>query len=84
LNAPTTNDRPLIFDLIGANIIARVLAAMAQDLAAALVAGGVLIASGIIDEREAEVVLAFAAAGLAPRERHQEGDWVALVYAKER
>ncbi len=87
---PTTDDTNLYktqhttFDLIVANIIARVLAALAQDLAAALVSDGVLIASGIIDEREGEVVEAFAAAGLVPRERHQEGDWVALVYAKER
>jgi ribosomal protein L11 methyltransferase len=41
-----------------------------------------LIASGIIDEREGEVVGAFAAAGLTPVERRQEGDWVALVYTK--
>jgi ribosomal protein L11 methyltransferase len=70
------------FDLIVANIIARVLAALAEDLKAALVPGGVLISSGIIIDREHEVVEAFAAAGLEPRERHQEGDWVALVYTK--
>ncbi len=78
----TTDQGPRTFDLIVANIIARVLAVLAQDLAAALAPGGVLIASGIIDEREEEVALAFAAAGLVPRERHQEGDWVALVYAR--
>ncbi|MBK9710258.1 MAG: 50S ribosomal protein L11 methyltransferase [Kouleothrix sp.] len=70
------------FDLIVANIIARVLAALAQDLAAALRPAGVLIASGIIAEREAEVAEAFAAAGLDPVERRQEGDWVALVYRR--
>jgi ribosomal protein L11 methyltransferase len=70
------------FDLIAANIIARVLAALAQDMASALKPGGTLIASGIIAEREAEVVEAFAAAGLVPIERRQEGDWVALVYGK--
>jgi ribosomal protein L11 methyltransferase len=68
------------FDLIVANIIARVLAALAVDMAGALVPGGMLVASGIIAEREAEVVEAFAAAGLTPVERRQEGDWVALVY----
>jgi ribosomal protein L11 methyltransferase len=71
------------FDLIVANIIARVLAVLAEDMAGALASGGMLIASGIIDEREAEVVEAFAAASLAPVERRQEGDWVALVYRKD-
>lgn len=89
---PTTGDRPegqrsvvngqWSFDLIVANIIARVLATLAVDMAAALAPGGLLIASGIIDEREDEVVTAFAAAGLEPVERRQEGDWVALVYTK--
>jgi ribosomal protein L11 methyltransferase len=68
------------FDLIVANIIARVLATLAADLAGALAPGGTLIASGIIAEREDEVVAAFVAAGLAPVERRQEGDWVALIY----
>jgi ribosomal protein L11 methyltransferase len=72
--------RPATCDLIVANIIARVLAALAVDMAGALVPGGMLIASGIIAEREAEVVEAFAAAGLTPIERRQDGDWVALVY----
>jgi ribosomal protein L11 methyltransferase len=70
------------FDLIAANIIARVLAALAGDMAGALKGGGTLIASGIIADREHEVVAAFTAAGLVPVERRQEGDWVALVYRK--
>ena len=70
------------FDLIVANIIARVLAALAADMAGALRPGGVLISSGIIAEREPDVAEAFAAAGLAQLERRQEGDWVALVHRK--
>jgi ribosomal protein L11 methyltransferase len=70
------------FDLIVANIIARVLSALATDMADALTANGMLIASGIIADREHEVVAAFAQAGLKPLERRQEGDWVALVYRK--
>ena len=69
-------------DLIVANIIARVLAALAHDMAAVLKTDGVLIASGIIAEREREVAEAFAAAGLAPLERKQQDDWVALVYRR--
>ena len=56
----------------------------AADMAGALTSGGRLIASGIIADREHEVVAAFTAAGLLPLERSQEGDWVALVYQKER
>jgi ribosomal protein L11 methyltransferase len=72
------------FDVIVANIIARVLTALAADLAGALTADGTLIASGIIAEREHEVVAAFTATGLMPLERRQAGDWVALVYRKAR
>jgi ribosomal protein L11 methyltransferase len=95
---PTTDDRPPTtddsdnqssvvggrssFDLIVANIIARVLSALAADMAGALRSNGTLIASGIIADREYEVVAAFAEAGLVPLERSQEGDWVALVYRK--
>ena len=73
---------PEMYDLIVANIIARVLSAMAMDMAAALQPGGVLISSGIIADREDEVALAYAAAGLERIERHQEGDWVALVHTR--
>jgi ribosomal protein L11 methyltransferase len=79
-HAPT-ND-PQRFELIVANLIAKVLVILAADLAAALVPGGILISSGIIDTREADVVAAFTAAGLRPVERHQEGEWIALVHTR--
>ncbi len=75
-------DSPLQFDLIVANIIARVLATVAPDFVAALRPGGVLISSGIITDREPEVVAAYAAAGLDPIARRQEGDWIAIVHRK--
>ena len=78
----TTDNGLQTFNVIVANIIARVLSALAADMAGALTADGTLIASGIIADREHEVVAAFALAGLMPLERHQEGDWVALVYRK--
>ncbi len=68
------------FDLIAANLIARVLVTLAADLAAALEPEGVLISSGIIDTREAEVHAAFTAVGLRLLERHVEGEWIALVH----
>ncbi|WP_322821552.1 50S ribosomal protein L11 methyltransferase [Chloroflexus sp.] len=70
------------FDLIAANLIAKVLVLLAPDLATALKPGGLLISSGIIDVKEAEVVAAFAAVGLQPIERHVEGEWVALVHRR--
>jgi len=68
------------FDLIAANLIAKVLVILAGDLAAVLVPGGTLVSSGIIDSREAEVAAAFEAVGLRQLERHLEGEWVALVH----
>lgn len=69
-----------MFDLIVANLIARALVVLAQDLALALKPDGILISSGIILERETEVVQALTAAGLDMTERCEEGEWVALVY----
>ncbi len=68
-----------MFDLIAANLIARALVVLAQDLALALKPDGILISSGIILERENEVVQALTTAGLDITERYQEGEWVALV-----
>jgi ribosomal protein L11 methyltransferase len=70
------------FDLIVANIIAKVHVALAQDYVDALKPAGTLIVSGIIVEKEPDVVQAFAGAGLVPLERRQEGDWIALVYRR--
>lgn len=70
------------FDLILGNLIAKVLVIVSNDLSGALKPGGVMITSGIIVYREDEVQLALAAAGLRLLERHQEGEWVALVHTK--
>lgn len=70
------------YDVVVANIIARVIAALAPDLGAALRPGGTLIASGIIAEREPEVLAAFASAGLRVAARRQDGDWLALVASR--
>lgn len=67
--------------MIVANIIASVLIDFATDFAALLAPNGTLISSGIIQDREDEVALAYAAAGLHLRERHREGEWIALVHA---
>lgn len=68
------------FDLIVANILANVHVLIAPDLQRALRRSGLLITSGIIADRAAEVEQAFEAVGLTRLERLQEGDWVAFVH----
>jgi ribosomal protein L11 methyltransferase len=72
----------LPYDLIIANIIARILIFLAPAMAQALAPGGSLIASGIISEKVEGVIVAFEVAGLKIVEQRNEGDWVAL-YARK-
>lgn len=66
------------FDLVLANLIAGLLVELAANLAAELVPGGTLIASGIFIDREPEVRRALEGAGLEIVGRGHETDWVAL------
>ncbi len=67
-------------DLIVANILADVHVLLARYLQRILKPRGLLLTSGIIANREADVERAFLVAGLQPVERLSEGDWVALVH----
>lgn len=71
-------DVPRRFDVILANIIARVIVELSSELAGALEPGGILVASGIIDDRAEEVATALSAAGLSVEERSR-GDWRAMI-----
>jgi ribosomal protein L11 methyltransferase len=66
------------FDVVLANLIASLLIGLAGGLLEDLRPGGTLVASGIFENREAEVVAAFRARGLEISNRWTEGDWVAL------
>jgi ribosomal protein L11 methyltransferase len=66
------------YDIVLANLIASVLIALAGPLHDELQPGGTLLASGIFNDREAEVRAAFDAAGLDVTGRSVEGEWVAL------
>ena len=66
------------FEVVVANLIASVLVPLAGPLHDELRPGGVLVASGIFIDREAEVRAAFETAGLVVDGRLDEGDWVAL------
>jgi ribosomal protein L11 methyltransferase len=70
------------YDLVVANIIARILIDLAPALASSVVADGTLILGGIIDVKEQAVREAFSATGLALSRREQQEDWVALVLHK--
>jgi ribosomal protein L11 methyltransferase len=64
------------FDTVLANLIAGILVELAPHLAAEVVPGGTLIASGIFVDREAETWGALERAGFALRKRRHESDWV--------
>ena len=66
------------FDTVLANLIAGILVELAPHLAAELVPGGTLIASGIFIDREAGVREALAGAGLRITSQWHESDWVAV------
>jgi len=63
------------FDVVVANIIARVIIEIAEPLVAALAPGGRLIVSGVIGERERETCDALAAAGARVAGVRAMGDW---------
>ena len=67
------------FDLVVVNILAPVIVGMAPALAAPLAPGGYLIAAGLVDSQESEVVAAFQAEGLQIVNRSQEKDWICLT-----
>ena len=66
------------FDVVLANLIAGLLVTLAPQLRDELRPGGILLASGIFVDREADVRGAFEGAGLTVTGRSTEGEWVAL------
>lgn len=68
-----------VYDVVLANIIARVIGQLAPALLRAVRPGGTLLASGIIEERRAEAEGPLRAAGLAAIRELVEGDWVTLA-----
>ena len=70
------------FDLVLANIIARVIGSIAPQLAQVIAPGGLLIASGIIEERRHEAEQPLLAAGLTLVDQLMIDDWVALIMRK--
>jgi ribosomal protein L11 methyltransferase len=67
------------YDVVVANIIARVITQLTRSLVRAVRPGGTLIASGIIQERRAEAEEPLRTTGLADIRARIEGDWVTLA-----
>ena len=63
------------FDVVVANIIARVIIELAPALAAALAPDGTLIVSGVIGDREAATVAALEACGMRIGAVRAMGEW---------
>lgn len=80
-------DHPLLaargpYDLIIANILAGPLIELAPDFARALVPGGSLILSGLLETQEPQVRAACRRAGLRLAKRSVHGDWSVLWLRK--
>ena len=67
------------FDLVTANISARVIEDLAAHLVESLAPRGRLVASGIIDKHVPKVVAALESCGAAINDKVVDGDWVALI-----
>jgi ribosomal protein L11 methyltransferase len=70
------------YDLVLANIIARVIGSIASNLAQVLAPGGILITSGIIEDRRNEAERPLLATGLKLIDQVMIDDWVTLILQK--
>ena len=70
------------FDVVVANLIGPILVRIAADLRDRLDEHGVLVAAGITEQAEPEVVAAFAANGLRVSARDERTDWVRLILTR--
>ncbi|MDO5603490.1 MAG: 50S ribosomal protein L11 methyltransferase [Oscillospiraceae bacterium] len=67
-----------VYQIICANIVANAIIALAPDIPALLAPQGIFIASGIIEEREDEVLAALEKAGLSPSQVYHKNGWVCI------
>ncbi|MDD2958890.1 MAG: 50S ribosomal protein L11 methyltransferase [Lachnospiraceae bacterium] len=70
------------YDIVAANILADVLVPLTPVILHQMKKGGIYITSGIIDEKENEVVSAVKAAGLEVVEVTHQGEWVSVTARK--
>jgi len=70
------------YDMVLVNILAHIIGGMAPQLAQVVAPGGFLIASGIIEARQADAEGPLLRAGLQLIERVMIDDWIALIMRK--
>lgn len=70
------------YDVVLANIIARVLIELSETIVAHTKPGGKIVLAGIIESREQDVIDAFQAAGATVINRRFAEDWVSLVLTR--
>jgi ribosomal protein L11 methyltransferase len=70
------------YDVVLANIIARVLIELSEVIVAHTKPGGKIVLAGIIETREQDVIDAFTAAGATVTNRRFAEDWVSLVLTR--
>lgn len=71
------------YDIVTANIVADIIIRMSSDIGAYIRDGGLLIVSGIIDEREAEVRLSLEKGGFECVKLLHEKGWCAILCRKK-
>ena len=71
-------------DIVAANLMAELLCMISQGLADHLKNGGVLISSGILNEKEEMVKAAFEKAGLTIIEVMHDGEWCCVIAGKDK
>lgn len=70
------------YDIIAVNIVADVIIAMSGLFGGLLAGGGLVVCSGIIDERRAEVLAAMRRVGFSPVEEQAQNGWCALAFRR--
>ncbi len=76
-------DEAMECDLVAANIVAGAICVLAEPIKKFLHPGGYFICSGIIAEREKDVLTALKDSGYAVLDRLVQGEWVALCARRE-
>ena len=64
------------YDIIAANIVADIVILLCSDVKSFMKEDAVFITSGIIEQREQDVLAAFEKNGLKVIERHESGGWL--------
>ncbi len=80
--AARPEERLYLADIVAANLMAELLCMISQGLADHMKNGGVLISSGILNEKEEMVKAAFENAGLSIKEVMHDGEWCCVIAEK--